>query len=294
MIANQPQVLVNCQCLLGESPVWDSRCQRIVWLDILNNQIHQYSPELRNHQVLKIAKTPGCIDLSPAGEFFAAVEDGFARIDLTSGQIQMLAELEKNEVDNRFNDGKFDPAGRFWAGTMSVSGKSCNGSLYAMDTDGSVSLKITGVGCSNGLVWNREHTRFYYIDSSSARITSYNYDLKTGNITNKAVVLDISRENGLPDGMTIDNEGMLWVALWDGWKVIRVDPETGEVLKSISLPVSRVTSCTFGGDNMQDLFITSARIGLSEEELEKQPLAGSLFVVKNSGFQGVYTNTNIK
>jgi sugar lactone lactonase YvrE len=286
MSADQPQVLVNCQCLLGESPVWDSHYQRIVWIDIFKGHIHQYSPELQDHQAIKIAKTPGCIDLSPDGEFFVAVNDGIARIDLATGQLEMLAELESDKADNRFNDGKFDPAGRFWAGTMSVSGKPCDGNLYAMDTDGSVSLKIAGVGCSNGMAWSRDHTMFYYIDTSSARITSYNYDVRTGDITNKTVILDIPAEDGLPDGMTIDSDGMLWVALWNGWKVIRVDPETGQILKSISLPVSRVTSCTFGGNNMQDLFITSARVGLSAEELEKQPLAGSLFVVKNSGYQG--------
>ena len=118
---------------------------------------------------------------------------------------------------------------------------------------------------------------------------SFDFDVKTGDIGNRRVVVSIPEKEGFPDGMTIDREGKLWIAHWEGWQVARWDPETGKKLMSIQLPVARITCCTFGGENLQDLYITSAKVGLTAQQLEKQPLAGSLFVVKNCGYQGLPT-----
>ena len=186
---------------------------------------------------------------------------------------------------NRFNDGKCDPAGRFWAGTMSISNMPCAGSLYVLEKDGTVKTKITGVTCSNGMAWSPDDKTLYYIDTPTRQVVAYKYDTKNGDITDGRVAISIPEEKGSPDGMTIDTEGMLWIALWDGWKVIRYNPYTSEQLYEVTLPVSRVTSCVFGGDDMDDLYITSAREGLSDSDLKEQPLAGSLFVIRKSGFE---------
>lgn len=281
--------LDNSTCLLGESPIWDAINERILWLDILKREIHQFSPSMQERKTVQLNKIPGCIALNSRGEMLAAVEDGFASVDVATGKLKMLAEVEKGNVDNRFNDGKYDASGRFWAGTMSMSGKPGAGNLYALETNGSVTLKIEGVGCSNGMAWSPDNSKFYYIDSPTKQVVSYDFDLDSGDISGKRVVINFSSADGIPDGMTIDSEGMIWIALWDGWRIIRVNPVTGHMLESVSLPVSKVTSCTFGGDQLQDLYITSARIGLTGVELKKQPLAGALFVIKNVGFQGFNT-----
>ncbi|MEJ7694102.1 SMP-30/gluconolactonase/LRE family protein [Daejeonella sp.] len=276
----------NSTCLLGESPIWDAINERILWLDILNREIHQFYPDFQEHKIVQLDKIPGCITLNVRGELLAAVEDGFAAVDIETGGLTMLAEVEKGNGDNRFNDGKCDARGRFWAGTMSMSGKPGLGSVYALETNGSVTLKIEGVGCSNGMAWSPDNTKFYYIDSPTKQVVSYDFDLDSGEICGKRVIISFSSGDGTPDGMTIDSEGMIWIALWDGWEIVRVNPVTGHILESVPLPVSRVTSCTFGGDQLQDLYITSARIGLTGIELKKQPFAGALFVIKNAGFQG--------
>ena len=144
---------------------------------------------------------------------------------------------------------------------------------------------------SNGLAWSLDHKVLYYIDTPTLEVVGYDFDMENGNITNKRTIINIPKEEGFPDGMTIDNEGMLWIAHWGGWQVTRWNPSTGKKLSAIKLPVSNVTSCIFGGESMKDLYITSARKGLSVAELEKQPLAGSLFVIKESGFTGVEAYT---
>jgi sugar lactone lactonase YvrE len=136
------------------------------------------------------------------------------------------------------------------------------------------------------MAWSSDYKTFYYIDTPTCEVVAYDFDLLTGNIGNKRVVIRIPPQEGFPDGMTIDNEGMLWIAHWDGWQVSRWNPNKGKKLLSIPLPVAQITSCTFGGDNLQDLYITSARVNLTEEQLKQQPLAGSLFVLRNSGFHG--------
>lgn len=289
MKSQQLEYIANSICILGESPIWDAVNARILWLDILKSEVHQFYPGLKEHKTVQLNKVPGCITLNSRGELLTAVEDGFAALDFATGKLSMLAEVEKDNDDNRFNDGKCDASGRFWAGTMSKSGKPAAGSLYALETNGSVTLKIEGVSCSNGLAWSPDNSKFYYIDSPTKQIVSYDFDLDSGDICGKRVVINFSSRDGTPDGMTIDRDGMIWIALWNGWRIIRVNPVTGHMLESVSLPVSRVTSCTFGGAQLQDLYITSARIGLTGIELKKQPRAGGFFVIKNAGFQGFNT-----
>jgi len=281
------EVVLHHTSLLGEGPVWDPTTKSILWVDIERGEIHRFSPENKVHNTMQIGQMVGAIALRASGGLIAALQRSFATVDIDKQTLHPIIDPEIHLPDNRFNDGKCDPAGRFWAGTMDyVSGKTGAGSLYTLHTDMSVVTRIQGVSCSNGLVWSADHRVLYYIDTPTRQVVAYDYDIATGGITNKKVVITIPASDGYPDGMTIDTEGMLWVACWDGWKVSRWDPNTGKLLQDISLPASRITSCTFGGPGLKDLYITSAKTGLNAQQLKDQPLAGSLFVMKDSGFAG--------
>lgn len=273
--------------MLGEGPVWDAAKKRILWVDILQGEIHQFTLAIKEHKIFKTDKMVGAIALRTSGGLIASLQNGFAIIDAEKGTTELIADSEAHLTENRFNDGKCDAAGRFWAGTMSVTNTPEAGSLYTLEADLSVSVKIRGVGCSNGIAWSPNGSIMYYIDTPTRQVAAFDYDLIDGSISNKRIVINIPESDGYPDGMTIDTEGMLWIALWGGWKVSRWNPYTGKIIGHILLPVSGITSCVFGGETMDDLYITSARTGLSDDDLKIQPLAGSLFVVKKSGFKGM-------
>jgi sugar lactone lactonase YvrE len=283
------KVLLNHTCLLGEGPVWDAGKKTICWVDILNGEIHEFILPENRHRRIQVKEMVGAVVLCSNGDFLAALKTGLALVNRERGSIKMLHHPEIHLPGNRFNDGKCDPAGRFWIGSMAISEEPGAGSLYMIDKDLSCSKKIGGVSISNGLAWSPDHKTFYYIDTPSFEVMAFDFDMETGNITNKRIAIKIPKGEGYPDGMTIDAEGKLWIAHWDGWQVTQWDPSTGTKLHSIPLPVSRVTSCTFGGDNLTDLFITSAKNGLTHKELEEQPLAGSIFVIRDCGFQGMAT-----
>ncbi len=273
--------------ILGEGPVWDIEKKVICWVDIFKGEIHQYSPAKNEYTVLQLNQMIGSLAICDNGDFITALENGLAFVERKTGYVQMLVDPESHLPGNRFNDGKCDPHGRFWAGTMSLAEQPGAGGVYMLDKEYTVQKKIEGVTISNGMAWSLDHNTLYYIDTPSYGVAAYHYNEVNGNIRYKKMVFKVSEDDGFPDGMTIDSDGMLWIAHWDGWQVARWDPASGEKLLSLPLPVSRVTSCAFGGDDLTDLYITSASEGLSDEDLEKQPLAGSLFVVRNCGFQGV-------
>lgn len=282
-----PAVAVQHTCLLGEGPVWDAKRKMICWVDILKGGIHEYAPEQKIHTTIPVHQMIGAFAVCTNGNFIAALQNGFAFIDRISGETNMIADPENHLPNNRLNDGKCDPAGRFWAGSMSLSEQPNAGSVYVVEKDLSITKRIAGVTISNGMAWSVDHQTWYYIDTPTREVVAYDYDKITGQITNKKTIIEIAREDGYPDGMTIDNEGMLWIAHWDGWQVSRWDPVNGKKLLRIQLPAARITSCTFGGENLEDLYITSARVGLTEEELKNQPLAGSLFILPGCGFKGM-------
>jgi sugar lactone lactonase YvrE len=281
------ELVVDYACLLGEGPVWDAQGKVICWVDILNGEIHEYSPEQKTHHTIRISQPIGAIVLSKGGNFLAAMKNGFGLINRISGEVTMLTDPEHHLPGSRFNDGKCDPAGRFWAGTVSLTEQANAGSVYVLEKDYSATRKITGTTISNGMAWSPDEQVFYYIDTATFEVVAYAYERSTGHISNKRTVIKVAKEDGYPDGMTVDSEGMLWIAHWDGWQIIRWDPCTGKKLHRIQLPVSKVSSCTFGGENMGDFYITSAKLGLTETEIKKQPLAGALFVLRDCGFKGI-------
>lgn len=280
------ETVVDHKCLLGEGPLWDHAMQRILWVDIAKGDIHYFTPETNLFKTCHIGEMVGAVALSEAG-LVAATESGFAFVDIEKESTEAITDPEIHIANNRFNDGKCDPAGRFWAGTMSLTEDHGAGNLYVLHHDLSVEKKIENVSVSNGLAWSLDERTLYYIDSPTRQVVSYNYDKETSAITERKIIITMDQSEGFPDGMTIDTEGMLWISHWGGWKVARWNPFTGEKLLQIDVPVSQVSSCTFGGKNFKDLYITSARIGLSEDQLQNEPLAGSLFVVRDCGYQGM-------
>ena len=280
-------VVVNYTSLLAEGPVWDNVQKCICWIDILNGKIHQFSPDQQKFTTLSINQMIGSFAVCTDNNFIVALQNGFAFLDRENGAIKMITDPERHLPGNRFNDGKCDPAGRFWAGTMSLSEDAGIGSVYVLQNDLQSLKIIESVTISNGMAWSLDHKTFYYIDTPTLIIVAYDYNNVNGHISNKRTIIKIDEKEGFPDGMTIDNEGMLWVAHWGGWQIARWNPDTGEKIHSFKLPVAKVTSCTFGGDNLEDLYITTAKVGLTDEELKQQPFAGSLFVIHDCGFKGI-------
>lgn len=277
---------MDCVCELGEGPVWDTVSRQILWLDIKKGKIHSYNRDTKMHHSFSIGEMIGCIAPRSIGGFIAGLENGIAFIDMENNRVQHIINPEEG-IGNRFNDGKCDAAGRFWAGTMSLQEEENKGNLYVMDTDLSIKKKIENVTISNGLAWNADSSIMYYINTPTNYIFAFDFDIQTGNISNQRVVIDLTHEKGYADGMTIDEEGMLWIAFYSGWRVDRYDPSTSKLLQQIMLPVENVTCCAFGGSGLNDLYITTATQGMNEQSLKEQPDAGKLFVVENIGVKGM-------
>jgi sugar lactone lactonase YvrE len=252
----------------------------------MGGDIHQYTPGTGTFATYSLGKKIGSIALA-GKKFIAAMENGFSFVDLEKETVEPVVDPEEHINGNRFNDGKCDPAGRFWAGTMALTEETGAGNLYVLHPDLSFEKKIGNVSISNGIAWSRDEKIMYYIDSPTRQVVCYDYNKNSGQICNPNAIITLDVSEGYPDGMTIDNEGMLWIAHWGGWKITRWDPMAGKKLMQIVMPVSQVTSCTFGGEDFHDLYITSANKGLSQKQLQREPLAGSLFVIKNCGYKGL-------
>lgn len=271
------------RAILGEGPIWDKG--KLYWVDIMGKRVYTYDPEADSERYVELDQMVGTVVPRAQGGLAVAVERGFATLD-EDGTLQMIAEVEADDPRTRFNDGKCDPAGRFWAGTMAMTEKAPLGSLYALEADGTVRKMYSPVTTSNGICWSLDAKTMYYIDSPTREVAAFDYDVATGEIANKRTVIRFAPEDGSPDGMTIDADGNLWVALWDGWCVVCIDPNTGERVRKIDVPVQRVTACAFGGPDLRDLYITTARVGVPEERLAEQPLAGAVLVT-DAGVRGV-------
>jgi sugar lactone lactonase YvrE len=274
------EVILERVTELGEGPFWDEQRQTLYFVDITGKKMHRYSPNEKNNDTFPVDQMIGAVVPAEAGKLVCAMEQGFYAFDLQTQQLSPLGDPESQLPNNRFNDGKCDAAGRFWAGTMSKIDERHQGSLYCLRPDGSWEQKVKDVSISNGLAWSPDHKTMYYIDSPTRQVKAFNYNIDDGAIDAGRVLITFPEDAGLPDGMTIDVEGYLWIAMWGGWGVLRCDPQSGQVVQKIELPVSRVTSCAFGGKDMDVLYITSASIGLAAEQLQKEPLAGSLFQLK--------------
>jgi len=270
-------LVLDARAKLGEGAIWDFRQQRLLWVDIENRQLHVFDPATGTDRALDMGQRIGTVVPRRSGGAIVALENGFYAVDLVTGALQFLCDPEADRPDNRFNDGKCDPAGRLWAGTMSLQGQRQQGALWRLDADLSTHKMLAPVSTSNGIVWTPDARTMLYIDTPTGRVDAFDFDNATGAIANRRTAITIPAGMGHPDGSTLDAEGMLWIAHWDGGCITRWDPQTGKLLLTIPVPAQHVTSCAFGGRDLDDLYITTARIGLNDAQLAGQPHAGSVF-----------------
>jgi len=276
------ELVLDAKSVLGEGPSWDARRQCLYWVDIEGRKIHIYDPKSGSDREIEVPQRVGAVVPRASGGLVAALHDGFYAVDPDTGAVQPLVRSAEATEDVRFNDGKCDAAGRFLAGTMSISGVPQSGILYSLHTDLSVHKMVEQVTTSNGIAWSPDHKTMYYIDSPTKQIVAYDYDLDSGTIRNGRAVIRIPDGQGVPDGMTSDTEGMLWIAQWGGYRVTRWNPHNGECIATVSVPAARVTSCVFAGDDLSELYITTASVGLTDEQRKEQPHAGGLFRIKTN------------
>ena len=280
------EIVMDAHAELGEGPSWDPQTRRLIWVDINAEDVHRFDPTSGHDERFEIGQPVGAAVPASDGRMALAVSDGFSFLDPVTGDLERIAHAEAHLQDTMMNDGKCDPEGRFWAGTKDAVGSRPIGALYRLGPDRRPVEMLTGLTVSNGLGWNLDRTTMYFIDSPTRRVDMFDFDLETGEIANRRTLVEVPKYWGLPDGMTVDGEGFLWVAFWGGSAVRRFDPR-GAVVSTIAFPVSQVTSCAFGGEDLSDLYVTTARGGLSEAQLAEEPLAGALFRIR-PGVRGLH------
>ncbi|CAG5002694.1 unnamed protein product [Parnassius apollo] len=290
--------------LLGEGPHWDDRKQALYFVSIKQKTIHKYVPASGTHTKTQLDGRVGFIIPvdGTTDQFVVGVERKFLIIQWDGEEgskvqvLKELAEVDQEIPTTRINDGKADPKGRLFAGTMGHEESPGNfqkekGSLYRIDRRGVVKM-CESVSISNGLAWDLKEKAFYYTDSLEYKIRRYDYDVDTGDISNKSYIFDLKKNNitGIPDGMTIDTDGNLWVAIFDGGCVLKIDPKLGTISQKIQIPAKQITSVTFGGCNLDVLFVTTGSMPIKEEQ---EPPCGATFMVTGLGVKG-HPNVNFK
>ncbi len=258
---------------LGEGPRWDAASRSLLWVDIPGHRVHRYDPATGEDAAELV---PGVVSLAlprRRGGTVIGLPDGLHLLD--GERSPLLVPIEAGRADTRTNDGACDSAGRLWVGTMALDERSPIGALYRVDAGLAVTTVLTGTTISNGLGWSPSGRHFYFIDSPTRRVDVFDCDPETGALEGRRRFAAVEVEGAVPDGMAVDAEGGVWVALHGGWGLRRYAPD-GEPAAVVDLPVARVTSCCFGGDDLRDLYVTTRRDGLSASELAAQPLAGAL------------------
>ncbi len=270
--------VLDCRSLLGEGPFWDVAEQRLYWVDIKSRRIHRFSPDTGVDEMWPTPEDVGSLAPREKGGLVIALKSGFHFYDPVQGRLVPVALPEGEPGHNRFNDGKTDRQGRFWAGKM---GSRPTNSLFRLDADHSIQRMESGIEVSNGLGWSPDNRTFYYTDSPVKVIYAYDFDPAAGSIRNRRVFARVpaAASEGFPDGLAVDEEGCVWSARWGGWKVVRYRPD-GSIDREIPMPVEFPTSCAFGGPELKDLYITSAWVEVAPDRRAQQPLAGDLFCLK--------------
>jgi sugar lactone lactonase YvrE len=271
-------LLVDARSTLGEGPVWDDAAQCLWWVDILGRRVHRTDAASGRDEAIDVGQYVGAIGLRAQGGLIAAVRDGFAQLDPSTGDLDLVADLQDDRRSLRMNDGKVDPGGRFWAGMMAQDHRDGAGTLYRLDPDYRVTPVVNETSISNGLDWSPDRTTMYYIDSTPRTVDRFAYDIATGGLRDRETLIRIA-EPAVPDGMTVDADGCLWIALWNGWAVERYTPD-GRLDRRIDVPAAQASSCAFGGPDLDLLFITTAQEGFPPGGKPDQPHAGGLFVCR--------------
>ena len=265
---------------LGESPVWSIAEHALYWVDIQDKNYSRFDPLSGVYETVSVGVPIGVLALRASGDLVMATKQGFAFWDTKRKALEYIAHPEVKKPYMRFNDGAVDCRGRFWAGTMSEAyNPKPEGSLYRLDPDGSVNQILTDLGIPNGIGWSPNNSIMYVTDSMRRTISAYNFDVESGEIANERILVSTSDALYVPDGLMVDSAGFLWSACWNGAKILRYDP-TGKVERVVAVPALRPTSCVFGGQELNELYITSSRADLSDEELTLYPFSGDLFRLK--------------
>jgi sugar lactone lactonase YvrE len=270
------EVALEAQAELGEGPIWDAARRQLLFVDIMHGEVHAFDPATRIHAIYEVGQPAGAVTPTTRGDWLVAARDGFYRLDPATGQTRLFALVEADKPDNRMNDGYCDARGRFWAGTMSMAREKQAGALYRLDPNGVVTSMLGGVTTSNGVDWSLDGTLMYYIDTDTSQVDVFDFDAARGTIANRRPFAVIPPDAGRPDGLIVDAEGGIWVALWGG-SAIRRYTSTGELERTIPMPVPHPTKCAFGGPDLDVLYITSASIALSPQQRAANPRAGDLF-----------------
>ena len=280
------EVAVGAGAELGEGPRWDASTGTLLWVDIPRQTVHRYDPVTGKDVVRPVPDVVSLALPRRRGGVVVGLPDGLHLLD--GDHPPLIAAIESERADTRTNDGACDPAGRLWVGTMALDERSPVAALYRVDSHLGVTTMLTGTTISNGLGWSPSGERFYFIDSPTRRVDVFDFDPRTGALEGRRRFAAVEVEGAVPDGLAVDAEGGVWVALHGGWGLHRYAPD-GELAAVVDLPVERITSCCFGGDDLRDLYVTTRREGLSASELAAQPLAGALLRL-DAGVAGLPTH----
>jgi sugar lactone lactonase YvrE len=289
--AADPPVAVPCSAqpgLLSEGPRWDGERDELLWVDIVSRQLHRArvgaDGQLDEAAPIQFDRFVGAAAPAAGGGYVLAAGLGFLFVD-ESGAVRELAQPEAGHDHVRMNDGACDPQGRFWAGTMAHDESAGAGVLYRLELDGTCATVLTGLTISNGIGWSPDGATMYLSDSGTARIDAFDFAAASGGLSRRRTIVQITEPGVAPDGLTVDDAGDLWVAMWGGGEPRRYDPD-GSLLATVPVPAGRPTSCAFGGPDRATLFFTTARDGLDASELARQPDAGRVFCVRGLGVTG--------
>lgn len=274
------EIALDAQAELGEGPRWHAGERRLYWVDIARNELHRFDPGTGTDEVRRFDAPVGCFAFCASGGLLLAMKDGLALLDHWEDAPRPFGDqLFEDRPDLRFNDGRTDPAGRFWVGSVNMPKSARDAALYRVDPDGTIGLVESGMLTCNGAAFNAQGTAFRHADTPSHELRAYAVDPVSGALSDRQIIRRFPEGRGRPDGGSFDAEGCYWSALFDGGRVVRLD-DAGEILATVQLPVLRPTMIAFGGDDLRTAYVTSARTGLSEAQLDEQPHAGAIFTFR--------------
>ncbi len=264
---------------LGESPVWDVASGRLFWVDIRAPALKRFDPATGETAQWALPELVGAVVLKGKDDVIVGLQSGIYEFNLTTQSLKSLVKPETPEQNNRLNDSKCDRAGRLWTGTMRDYGLAISGSLYRIETDLTCTRILSNIRVPNALCWSPDNRTMYFTDTGEGDIRAYDYDIARGEMGKMRILLKADAVPGRPDGATIDADGCLWTARYEGHCVARITPD-GRVDRIVQIPATRITSCAFGGSDLKTLYVTTARQKLTPEQLEREPLAGCLFAIR--------------
>jgi sugar lactone lactonase YvrE len=271
------RLAIDARAGLGECPRWSAREAALYWVDIAAHELHRFEPSTGARRVRRFDEPVGCFALRHRGGLVLALRHGFALLDDFDGELRPIGPgIEAGRADIRFNDGRADAAGRFWAGTVNLGKSAADAALYRLQPDGAAARMAQGALTSNGLAFSPDDRTLYWADTPNHVVFAFDFELKSGVIRNRRVFHRFPPGGGRPDGASVDEGGCYWVALYDGGRVARLSPE-GRILQEVAVPARRVTMIGFGGLDRRTAYVTSARAGLTPAELADTPQAGGVF-----------------